>query len=84
MYTLQVFYPGSPAAVEIHEIKHGAEVLIRIPELLARHGGCDKIVVLAGASRLFAVDCKGQPARRLGKPPLVEAYSRHCRCALAR
>ena len=57
MYTLQVFYDGRLDHIE----KWGSatQVLARIPELLREHDGCEKIVVMFGATRLFAVDCEG-------------------------
>ncbi len=57
MYTLQVFYDGKLDHIEM--LARAADVLTRIPVLLQEHVGCEKIVVLFGAVRLFAVDCEG-------------------------
>jgi hypothetical protein len=59
MYTIQVFQAGSLLPVESHHVKVASEVLKRIPELLKEHRGCERLVVLFGATTLFAVDCKG-------------------------
>ncbi len=57
MYTLQVFYDGKLDHIEV--LSSAANVLARIPELLQEHVGCEKIVVMFGDARLFAVDCEG-------------------------
>lgn len=60
MYSLRVMKPGSIAPLETVELDRAADVLTCIPELLARHAGCERIEVLASTTRLFAVDCHGQ------------------------
>jgi hypothetical protein len=57
MYTLQVFFDGRLDHLEV--CRDAAGTLARIPELLREHDGCEKIVVMFGDVRLFAVDCKG-------------------------
>lgn len=64
MYHLRVLHPGSSIPTETLSLKQASEVLIRIPELLARHTGCERIEVVAGTTPLFAVDCKGQRLER--------------------
>lgn len=59
MYQLLVYYNGDRAVRERREVQHASDVLTLIPELLKAHEGCEHIVVMQGASRLFAVDCKG-------------------------
>lgn len=56
MYVLRVFYPGSPTPDETVSVTDAAHVLTRIPELLEKHPGCEKVVVMAEGLRLFAVD----------------------------
>ena len=57
MYKLEVFYEGVLDHVERQAT--AVSVLNRIPQLLLEHDGCEKIVVSFDATRLFAVDCKG-------------------------
>jgi len=57
MYTLEVFYNGVLEHIERHS--NAAAVLLRMRTLLEEHGGCEKIIVRFGSTRLFAVDCKG-------------------------
>ena len=59
MYTLRVFQPGDPIATETLVRERAADVLESIPILLARHSGCERIEVHAGALKLFSVDCEG-------------------------
>lgn len=59
MYTLQVFHQSEPTAHATIRVERAADVLVRIPEIISEHRGCDRVVVLAGATRLFAVDCEG-------------------------
>jgi len=59
VYTLQVFYPGDSTVRQTVRVDRAADVLTIIPELLEQHDGCERIVVLLDAVRLFAVDCQG-------------------------
>ena len=59
MYALQVFYAGQRLPAEIQFIERATEVLEQIPALLAKHGNCERVLVLNGLLRLFAVDCAG-------------------------
>ncbi|MGA0608223.1 hypothetical protein ACO2Q0_19700 [Phenylobacterium sp. VNQ135] len=61
MYQLRVIARGSLVPIEILSIERASEVLSSIPQLLARHGDCERIEVLARTTPLFAVDCRGQP-----------------------
>ena len=60
MYRLNVIHEGRAHPSETVELASAAAVLTTIPELLARHGDCLRIEVMAGPARLFAVDCHGQ------------------------
>jgi hypothetical protein len=57
MYTLEVFFDGKLHHTE--RLTSAAEVLVRIPQLLQEHDGCEKIVVSLARTWLFSVDCKG-------------------------
>ena len=59
MYELQVYFPGDASARATFLSDRAADVLLRIPELLADHDGCEHIVIRLGDVRLFSVDCKG-------------------------
>jgi hypothetical protein len=59
MYTLHVFYSKSGPLHHIEHAANAAEALARIPAILKEHEGCERIVVMHGDTRLFAVDCKG-------------------------
>lgn len=58
MYYLEVYFPGEPAPRMIH----GAEGSPKraIVRVLAEHPGCERIEVISGAIRLFAVDARGE------------------------
>jgi len=59
MYTLHVHYPGQSAPAESRHARSGPEALELVPKLLADHPQCERVVVMAGAAHLFAVDRKG-------------------------
>ena len=59
MYQLLVYFPGSDVVRATIEVERSADVLARIPKLLAEHEGCEHIVVMFKDMRLFAVDCTG-------------------------
>lgn len=59
MYRLHVFAPDADSPTEVVAVRDAQDVLQRIPELLERHPHCRRIDVLAGLTRLFSVDCKG-------------------------
>jgi hypothetical protein len=59
MYALQVFFPKDRVPHNVEHMTAAAGILARIPTLLQEHNGCEKIVVFAGETRLFSVDCKG-------------------------
>lgn len=59
MYQLVVFHPGERTPRVTVSVARAADVLERIPELLAAHDGCEHIVVMSDTTRLFAVDCHG-------------------------
>ena len=58
-YTLTVFEKGTLLAVESVTLNGAPAVMKAIPELLAKHPGCEIIRVHAGPTYLFSVDCKG-------------------------
>ena len=60
MYHLRVIHQGSPIPTEVIDLDRASDVLTTIPQLLARHADCERVEVLAGPTRLFAVDCRGQ------------------------
>jgi hypothetical protein len=39
--------------------QNASEALALIPRILAEHHGCERVVVMMGTVRLFAVDCAG-------------------------
>lgn len=59
MYHLLVFYEGDEEPRERLSLKRASSVLPRIPGLLSRHPGCERVVVMADFLRLFVVDRKG-------------------------
>ena len=59
MYQLQVYYPGQTFAQAVIDVKQASEALDLIPDVLAKHQGCERVVVMMGTNRLFAVDCSG-------------------------
>jgi hypothetical protein len=59
MYTLLVFHADSATASEIYKAHSAGDVLMRIPELLEAHSGCERVVVMLDHVRLFSVDCAG-------------------------
>lgn len=59
MYQLQVYFPGDTAPRATVPCDRAAGVMLRIPQLLADHDGCEVIVVRMGGLRLFSVDCEG-------------------------
>ena len=58
-YTLTVFETGKLLAVETLTLDSAPATMKAIPELLAKHPGCEVIRVHAGPTYLFSVDCKG-------------------------
>jgi hypothetical protein len=58
-YLLEVFHPGETTPIERHTVARAADVLELIPRLLESHPGCERVVVMMGQTRLFAVDCTG-------------------------
>lgn len=63
MYELRVFYRDDPIIRDRITLTHAANVVARLPELLGKHGECDRIEVMLGPTCLFAVDCKGNRIR---------------------
>ena len=59
MYRLDVLFTDNSSPRQTRFVHRAGDVLTMIPELLAAHDGCERIVVWAEDSRLFAVDCKG-------------------------
>lgn len=59
-YTLTVFELGTLLAVETLAVQSAGAVMEAIPELLAKHPGCEIIKVHAGPTYLFSVDCEGK------------------------
>ncbi len=59
MYALHAFYSNTGSPHHIESATNAADALARIPAILKEHVGCEKIVVMHGTTRLFAVDCKG-------------------------
>jgi hypothetical protein len=59
MYQLLVYHAGDKRPSADVRVARAADVLSRIPELLAEHHGCEHIVVTFNEIRLFAVDCAG-------------------------
>jgi len=64
MYALEVYFPKDRVPSHVEHMTAAAGLLARIPILLREHDGCEKIVVVAGETRLFAVDCKGNTLPR--------------------
>ncbi len=59
MYTLTVHYPDAPVPTDSRAALTASEVLKLIPEVLAAHPECERVVVSVAGTRLFAVDRKG-------------------------
>lgn len=59
MYNLLVYNPGERTERAVICVARAADVLTRLPELLAEHDGCEHVVVTLDGIRLFAVDCAG-------------------------
>ncbi len=59
MYQLVVRRTGEPGPVETATAASATEVLSLIPKLLDRYPDCERIEIMAGVTRLFAVDCEG-------------------------
>ena len=59
MYRLLVYYPEQTGIHATIHVDRSADVLTRIPQLLAEHDGCERVVVMFNDTRLFAVDCEG-------------------------
>jgi hypothetical protein len=59
MYRIEVSFAGEDQPRHVERLQRASDVLARIPMLLREHAGCEKIVVLLGSMRLFAVDCRG-------------------------
>ena len=57
MYRLEVYSAGKLDHVEV--CARAGDVLDAIPRLLKEHAGCERIVVMVGATALFSVDCQG-------------------------
>jgi hypothetical protein len=59
MYRLLVFHSGETTPRHLIPVARAADVLTRIPEVLAEHPGCEHVVLMYDEIRLFAVDCAG-------------------------
>jgi hypothetical protein len=59
VYQLLVFYPGETSPRHRFDLRTAVETSARLPELLAEHSGCERIVGMLGTIRLFAVDSAG-------------------------
>ena len=59
MYHLEVIHPGEPVPVKRRSVTNAGDVLQIIPQLLAEHPGCERVVVWFELTRLFTVDCAG-------------------------
>ena len=59
MYKLLVYHPGETVPHEVIVVAKAADVVARIPQVLADHGDCEHVVVTLDEVRLFAVDCAG-------------------------
>ena len=59
MYQLLVYYPERSDAHAMINAQNAFEALALIPRILAEHHGCERVVVMMGTVRLFAVDCAG-------------------------
>jgi hypothetical protein len=64
VYLLEVYLPHESGPHHTERIRVASDALARIPALLHEHDGCERIVVYFGATRLFAVDCKGNTLPR--------------------
>lgn len=62
MYLLSVHFPGEAAARLSVPVTRASDVLARIPDLLAEHPGCERVVVYFNGLRLFGVDRAGNRA----------------------
>jgi hypothetical protein len=59
VYKLLVYHAGENLPHATILVARAAEVLDRIPEVLAQHHTCEHVVVTHNDVRLFAVDCAG-------------------------
>jgi len=59
VYTLTVYEAGSLLAVETATFNSSAATMAAIPDLLAKHPGCECVKVHAGGVHIFSVDCTG-------------------------
>ena len=59
VYTLTVCEAGSARNLETVSFDSGSATMEAIPDLLAKHSGCQRIRVHAGDTYLFSVDCDG-------------------------
>jgi hypothetical protein len=59
MYQLLVYFPEQRDAHAIVNAHNASDALALIPRILADHHGCERVVVIMGTVRLFAVDCAG-------------------------
>jgi hypothetical protein len=59
VYRILVYHPGEKNPRVTLDAPRGSEALALIPQLLAEHSECERVVVMHDQTRLFAVDCKG-------------------------
>jgi len=59
VFMLTVYETGSLLPVETVTLNNAAATMAAIPELLAKHPGCERVKVHAGGTYLFSVDCTG-------------------------
>lgn len=59
VYKLLVYHAGNRVPHATYSVARAADVLTRIPEVLAEHHTCERVVVTLDDTRLFAVDCAG-------------------------
>ena len=59
MYRLEVYHHGQSGPSAVEGASGASDVMMRIPELVRAFADCERIVVSANSTRLFAVDCMG-------------------------
>jgi hypothetical protein len=63
LYHLHVYHGEAILPTETFECQLSSQVLDAIPQLLAKHPGCARITVMAGARALYSVDGNGDAIR---------------------
>lgn len=69
MYQLLVFHTEDRVPRQTVNVENDDEAFDRIPEILAAHPSCARIVVMLNDQRLFEVDCAAPPGALTVQPP---------------